>query len=56
MHFVSSMNENHLFEILDQRMVNERNVEQLKEVAMLAKRCLRLKGEERPSMKEVAIF
>ena len=25
------------------------------EVAMLVKRCLRLKGEERPTMKEVAI-
>ncbi|KAL4596091.1 hypothetical protein ACB092_12G139500 [Castanea dentata] len=55
MHFVSSMNESRLFEILDQRMLNEGNVEQLNEVAMLAKRCLKLKGEGRPTMKEVAM-
>ncbi|XP_065627236.1 putative wall-associated receptor kinase-like 16 isoform X2 [Quercus suber] len=55
MHFVSSMNESRLFEILDQRMLNEGDVEQLNEVAMLAKRCLKVKGEERPTMKEVAM-
>ena len=55
MHFVSSMNESRLFEILDQRMLNEGNVEQLNEVAMLTKRCLKVKGEERPTMKEVAM-
>ncbi len=55
MHFVSSINENRLFEILDHQVMNEGNVEQLNEVAMLAKRCLRVKGEERPPMKEVAM-
>ncbi len=55
LHFVLSMKENRLFEILDPRVVNGGNVEQLMEVAMLVKRCLRLKGEERPTMKEVAI-
>ena len=55
MHFVLSMKENRLFEILDPRVVNEGNAEQLMEVALLVKRCLRLKGEERPTMKEVAI-
>uniref|UniRef100_A0A7N2MK39 Uncharacterized protein n=1 Tax=Quercus lobata TaxID=97700 RepID=A0A7N2MK39_QUELO len=55
MHFVLSMNESRLFEILDQQMLNEGNVEQLNEVAMLAKRCLKVKGEERPTMKEVAM-
>uniref|UniRef100_A0A2N9HKI4 Protein kinase domain-containing protein n=1 Tax=Fagus sylvatica TaxID=28930 RepID=A0A2N9HKI4_FAGSY len=55
MHFVLSMKENRLFEILDPRVVNGGNPEQLMEVAMLVKRCLRLKGEERPTMKEVAI-
>ncbi|KAK7840739.1 wall-associated receptor kinase 3, partial [Quercus suber] len=55
MHFVSSMNESRLLEILDQRMLNEGNVVQLNEVAMLAKRCLKVKGEERPTMKEVAM-
>jgi serine/threonine protein kinase len=55
MHFVLSMKENHLFEIIDPRVVNEGNADQLMEVAMLVKRCLRLKGKERPTMKEVAI-
>jgi serine/threonine protein kinase len=54
MYFVSSMNENHLFEIIDQQVLNEGNAEQLKEIAMLTKRCLGLKGDERPTMKEVA--
>ncbi|KAL4271854.1 hypothetical protein GQ457_13G021860 [Hibiscus cannabinus] len=40
--------------ILDEKVANERAVEQIKEVAKLAKRCLSIKGEERPSMKEVA--
>ncbi|PON77723.1 hypothetical protein PanWU01x14_024790 [Parasponia andersonii] len=35
-------------------MVTEANVEQLKVVANLTKCCLRVKGEERPTMKEVA--
>ena len=34
---------------------NEGSAEQLKEVANLAKKCLRLKGEDRPTMKEVAM-
>ena len=37
-----------------EHIVNEGNIEQLKEVANLAKKCLRLRGEDRPSMKEVA--
>ncbi|XVE80095.1 hypothetical protein DITRI_Ditri14bG0112000 [Diplodiscus trichospermus] len=54
MHFVSMMKEDHLLEILDRRVMNEETVEQLKEVATLARRCVRVKGEERPTMKEVA--
>ena len=38
MHFVFSINENRLFEILDQRMLNEVNDEQIEEVAMLMMR------------------
>lgn len=34
-------------------MAKEGDIEQFKEVAELAKRCLRVKGEERPTMKEV---
>ncbi|CAL5333132.1 unnamed protein product [Camellia sinensis] len=55
MHFVSSMKEDHLYEIVNEQVMNEANADQLKEVAILAKRCLRVKGDERPAMKEVAI-
>ncbi|KAJ1435761.1 Wall-associated receptor kinase, galacturonan-binding domain [Sesbania bispinosa] len=55
MYFVSSMNEGGLQQILDNEIVSDANVEHIIEVANLAKRCLRLKGEERPTMKEVAL-
>ena len=55
MHFILAMKENRLFEILDRRVLNEGNAEHVMEVAMLVKRCLSLKGEERPTMKEVAL-
>ncbi|XP_022765900.1 wall-associated receptor kinase 2-like [Durio zibethinus] len=54
MFFVSVMKEERLVDILDGRVVNDENIEQLKEVAILARRCVRVKGEERPTMKEVA--
>ncbi|KAA8546479.1 hypothetical protein F0562_002782 [Nyssa sinensis] len=53
-YFISSMKENQLSRILDHQIVNEGNFEQLCEVANLAYSCLRLKGDERPTMKEVA--
>ncbi|PPS14513.1 hypothetical protein GOBAR_AA06070 [Gossypium barbadense] len=43
-----------LLKILDNKVEKEGAVEQIKEVAKLAKKCLNVKGEERPSMKEVA--
>nr|XP_023893551.1 putative wall-associated receptor kinase-like 16 [Quercus suber] len=52
--FVSAIKEDRLFQILEDHIVNEVNIEQLKEVANIAKRCLSLRGEDRPSMKEVA--
>lgn len=56
-YFVSSMKEDHqLLRILDENLVNNENiVEQLKVVANVAKSCLRVRGEDRPTMKEVAI-
>ncbi|MFQ6628571.1 hypothetical protein Gotur_008101 [Gossypium turneri] len=54
MYFTSLMKEDRLLDILDPRVLNEENVEQLMEVATLARRCVRVKGEERPTMKEVA--
>ncbi|PPE00767.1 hypothetical protein GOBAR_DD02183 [Gossypium barbadense] len=43
-----------LLDIIDKRVLNDKSIEQLKEAANLARRCVRLKGEERPTMKEVA--
>lgn len=43
------------FEVLSKRnLIVERNEKQLKEVANLAKRCVKVKGEDMPTMKEVA--
>jgi serine/threonine protein kinase len=55
MYFLSSLKEDRLFEILENFIVEEGNKEQINEVVELAERCLRVKGDERPSMKEVAI-
>ncbi|KEH40351.1 putative protein kinase RLK-Pelle-WAK family [Medicago truncatula] len=54
-HFLSCLRENHVSEVLQVGILNDENKEEIKEVAILAARCLRLKGEERPSMKEVAM-
>ena len=53
-YFLLSLKENRFSEVLKKHIANEGNAEQLKEVAYLAKKCLRLKGEDRPIMKEVA--
>ncbi|XP_077215970.1 wall-associated receptor kinase 5-like [Tasmannia lanceolata] len=55
MYFISSMKENRLFEILEKRVVDEGRIEQIYAVADLAKRCLRMRGEEWPTMKEVVV-
>ncbi|KAI7988554.1 Wall-associated receptor kinase 2 [Camellia lanceoleosa] len=55
MYFVSSMKEDRLLEIVDEQVMNVAKADQLKEVATLAKRCLRVKGDKRPTMKEVAV-
>ena len=56
MYFVSSIKEDRLLQILDHYVVgdHERSIEQVKVVANLAKRCLAVRGEDRPTMKEVA--
>ncbi|XP_018846606.2 wall-associated receptor kinase-like 22 isoform X1 [Juglans regia] len=53
--FVSSMEGNNLFDILDNRVLKEAEKEKIIAVANLAKRCLNLNGKERPSIREVAI-
>ncbi|CAA3020331.1 wall-associated receptor kinase 2-like [Olea europaea subsp. europaea] len=52
--FVSAIQEDRLLQILDENLV-EGDLIQLKRVAELTERCLRVKSKERPSMKEVAI-
>ncbi|KAJ4700825.1 Wall-associated receptor kinase [Melia azedarach] len=54
-YFLSSLKEDCLFEILENHIINDDNKEQLKEAAELAASCLKVRGEERPTMKEVAM-
>ncbi|KAF4376938.1 hypothetical protein F8388_022654 [Cannabis sativa] len=42
-------------EFIDDKIFNDGNMEVIKEVVALTKRCLRIKGEDRPTMKEVAM-
>ncbi|KAI4341157.1 hypothetical protein MLD38_025915 [Melastoma candidum] len=53
-YFVDSMEENQLLEILDPEVMKHDGKESIKRVALLAERCLKLNGRNRPSMKEVA--
>ncbi|KAF8013796.1 hypothetical protein BT93_I1601 [Corymbia citriodora subsp. variegata] len=55
LYFASAIKGERLLEIIDPRVLNEGNHEEIKEVAMLASICLRVKGEDRPTMKEVAM-
>ncbi|TVU05260.1 hypothetical protein EJB05_48418, partial [Eragrostis curvula] len=51
-HFVMSLNQGQLNEILDEQVVEE-GEEEAKQVAAIAAMCLRLKGEDRPTMRNV---
>ncbi|QHO06539.1 hypothetical protein HN51_065329 [Arachis hypogaea] len=53
-YFVCSMEENRVFDIIDERVTKEGEKEHIIAVANLAYRCLELNGKKRPSMKEVA--
>jgi serine/threonine protein kinase len=55
LYFVSAIEEDRLLQILEDNIVNEGNIQELKEVANLAKKCLSIRGEDRPTMKEVAM-
>ncbi|KAE8100172.1 hypothetical protein FH972_018097 [Carpinus fangiana] len=55
MYFLSFLKKDRLDEILDKQIVEGGNKEQIKKVVKLAERCLRVKGDERPSMKELAM-
>ncbi|KAF3337250.1 Wall-associated receptor kinase 3 [Carex littledalei] len=52
--FLSAMEENKMLELLDDEIKHEDDMELISAVAELAKKCLRMKGEERHMMKEVA--
>ncbi|XP_019187826.1 PREDICTED: wall-associated receptor kinase 2-like [Ipomoea nil] len=54
-YMVISVGKNQLFKILDRRVLREGALEQTQKVAELAKRCLHMNGEDRPTMKEVAM-
>lgn len=54
-YFLSLMKEDRVLEIVDGGIANEEHIEEIMKVANVAKMCLMVKGEERPTMKEVAI-
>ncbi|KAL8526633.1 hypothetical protein ACS0TY_015728 [Phlomoides rotata] len=54
-YFIMAMKENRLFQVLDPRVVREGSLDQLQAIAELIKRCVHLNGENRPTMKEVAM-
>ncbi|KAL8197640.1 hypothetical protein R6Q57_024345 [Mikania cordata] len=54
-YFIMSLKENRLFQILEPRVVREGTIDQLQQIGELVKRCLNLTGDERPTMREVAI-
>ncbi|KAM7508429.1 hypothetical protein LguiA_018882 [Lonicera macranthoides] len=53
-HFRLSMKHNCLFKILEPTVLNNGKQDEILAVASLAKRCMKLSGKKRPSMKEVA--
>ncbi|KAL6548879.1 hypothetical protein OROHE_008724 [Orobanche hederae] len=54
-YFITSIIENRFTEILEPQILRECSFEQLQSTGDLVKRCLNLKGDERPTMKEVAM-
>ncbi|KAK1289777.1 Wall-associated receptor kinase 2 [Acorus calamus] len=53
--FVTSMKENRILEVLDPQILKEGRIDLIIEVCKLITRCLSMTGEERPTMKEVAM-
>uniref|UniRef100_A0A0D9V0Z2 Protein kinase domain-containing protein n=1 Tax=Leersia perrieri TaxID=77586 RepID=A0A0D9V0Z2_9ORYZ len=52
-YFLQSLRDKTTMDMLDSQIVEEGNLEQINEFISLAEACLRLRGEERPTMKEV---
>ncbi|XP_035546550.1 wall-associated receptor kinase 2-like [Juglans regia] len=55
MYFISSIKEEKIFEILENHIIAEGNQEQIQQFVELARSCLAVKGDERPTMREVAM-
>ncbi|CAA0835858.1 Wall-associated receptor kinase 5 [Striga hermonthica] len=53
--FVTSLKEDRLFQIVDPRVLREGSLEQIKAAGDLVRSCLRLQGDDRPTMKEVVM-
>ncbi|PIA35624.1 hypothetical protein AQUCO_03500170v1 [Aquilegia coerulea] len=53
MHFIDAVKQGRLFQVIDSLVLNEAKKEEVILVAELAKRCLKLVGKKRPTMKEV---
>uniref|UniRef100_A0A803KUA7 Protein kinase domain-containing protein n=1 Tax=Chenopodium quinoa TaxID=63459 RepID=A0A803KUA7_CHEQI len=53
-YFLRNLKDDRLLEILDDNIKSDGALVQIKEVANLVKRCLKVKGEDRPTMKQVA--
>ncbi|XP_009111225.1 wall-associated receptor kinase-like 9 [Brassica rapa] len=54
-YFILAMEENRLIDIIDPQIRAECKLEQVMEAAQLARRCLKLTGKDRPSMREVSM-
>ncbi|XP_041999866.1 wall-associated receptor kinase 5-like [Salvia splendens] len=54
-YFLYVLKEDLLVKIIDEKIVGLENMEQIYAICELAKECLNVKGEDRPSMKEVAM-
>uniref|UniRef100_A0A0D9VJV3 Protein kinase domain-containing protein n=1 Tax=Leersia perrieri TaxID=77586 RepID=A0A0D9VJV3_9ORYZ len=54
-HFTTLAQENRILDIIDSTLVKEAGIRHVNAVAQLALKCLRLKGEDRPRMVEIAI-
>ncbi|KAK1266160.1 Wall-associated receptor kinase-like 1 [Acorus gramineus] len=53
-HFICLLQEDHLSRVLDDRVIQEGDRKRVQAVAELAEVCLRMRGSERPTMKDVA--
>ena len=52
-YFINSLEENHLFDILDTQVSKVGNKDEIMTIANLAQRCLHFNGKERPTMTEI---